>query len=272
MKIRADFVTNSSSSSFVSIYASSKRLQELLGCISEDELNQKLDQALGFAYDEFDGGELPLVEDERFDYNSVAEYLVFMLENAGEMSGPIDASSLTDADLQSVEIDHAEFDDGSYAPFEYVRINNGKKLTIRVEETYEDDAYKGESIEGMEFYIIGSANEFKDLDGIRRFILASGATITDTLTDKTRYAICPGYTDEADELNHIRDACVPILFEKAFVYRYMDDEPYDDIYDLAHLVGFQEITVRDWFELFGLGDTEIEYWKDGHWVNLEAMS
>ena len=62
-----------------------------------------------------------------------------MLQTAGEIDEGIEADELTDGDLQSVEIDHAEFDDGSYGPFEYVRINNKKKLTIRVEETYDDD-------------------------------------------------------------------------------------------------------------------------------------
>lgn len=271
MKIRTDFVTNSSSSSFITVKVKSRRMQNLLELETASELNEMINEAIGAAYDEFENDEIPFVDDFRFDYASISEYLLFMLQNAGEIEEEFNEDELNDGDLQSVEIDHAEFDDGSYGPFEYVRINKKKKLTIRVEETYDDDAYKGEDISGMEFYFIGGMSEFGDREAITDFINTHGGSITETITEKTRYAICGNIKKNAAELKTIRDACIPILSEDAFRYRYMDETPYDDIYGMAYEVGFEDVTVLEWFEKYGLGEATIEFWRDNQWIAISDL-
>ena len=263
MKIRTDFVTNSSSSSFITMRVKSRRMQNLLELETASELNEMIDEAIDVAYEEFENSEIPFV----FDYASVSGYLLFMLENAGEIfEDEFDEDELNDGDLQSVEIDHAEFDDGSYGPFEYVRINKKKKLTIFVEETYDEDAYKGEDISGMEFYFVGGMDEFGDKEAIIDFINTHGGSITETITEKTRYAICGDIKKNTAELKTIREACIPILSEDAFRYRYMDETPYDDIYGMAYEVGFEDVTVLEWFEKYGLGEVTIEFWRDNQWT------
>ena len=93
-----------------------------------------------------------------------------------------------------------------------------------------------------------------------------------TISDKVRYAICASLDMNKKELKSIRKKCIPILSEPAFLYRYVNDSPYEDIYRMAYEVGFDEISVCQWFEKYGFGDTKIEFWKDDKWKDIDDFN
>ena len=138
-----------------------------------------------------------------------------------------------------------------------------------MEETYEDDAYKGENITGMEFFFVGDREEFSDLDSMVEYVKSHGGAVSDTITEKTRYAVCADFDKNQSALKKIREACIPILSENAFAYRHLSDEAYD-IYDIAFEVENQiDRFVLPWFEEYGLGETRIDLWKNNEWVKME---
>lgn len=286
MKIRSDFVTNSSSSSFMAIKGKNKRLMKFLTLCDEEDSD--------------DGFFVKSEEDNTFDFyaivgdenikptatefvgdlgESISEYLVWLSNLYGEEDEDIseseDMESFTDANFKMLEINHTEFDDGTFGPFEYIKINKKKKLTIYVEYDWNDNAYKNEDIDGMEFFLIGKKNEFSRCDDIIAYITENGGLLSEKITDQTRYAVCADFEKNASKVSKARNACIPVLSEDAFAFRYLDETPYEDIYDIASnlnpLYGSEyseDDSVRSFFEKYGYGDTSLERWDDGEWVMI----
>ena len=65
-------------------------------------------------------------------------------------------------------------------------------------------------------------------------------------------------------LESIRAECIPIVSEKAFVYRWLGADIEGEIYDRAFETRDSQ-NYLEWFEELGYGKVTVEYWKDGVW-------
>lgn len=299
MKYRSDFVTNSSDSSFVvdnidnplfdsfknklnidpdSIedvndwlvpsIADSRSISEwqILKILFE-EWNATLECYIeGDGEEVEDGSEyedaiLRSMAEEGFISLEPEESVVDWLDRAGlielaESMEPLDEG------IKSATIEVVRYGDGGWGPFEYVRINKGKRLNIYLDEDaidYKDCLNENEPIQGKEFVLL--EDEYDDRERIIEFIIKQGGTVSDEITDKTHYIIC-AEPDNQSAVLKAHDDCIPVLTEIGFWNRYSGEsieyDPWGDLYT-------EDISLLSWLEETGLGVVSMQIWKDGKW-------
>ncbi len=304
MKYRSDFVTNSSDSSFIVDSIDNPLFDSFRNKLNIDDglINSRNDwlvpgitdarsvsewQLLKILLEEWNatmqfylgGDDLEDLENgseyENAIFRSMAEggfislkpeeSVVDWLERGGlseltESMGPFDEG------IKSATIEVIRYADGGWGPFEYVRINKGKRLNICLREDdldYHHYWCVSESVSGKEFVV--SEDRYGDRDRIIDFILEQGGSVSEEITDNTHFVLCaePGMQPVVSKA---REECIPVLSEKGFWNRYSENKIECDPLDCAPWNVFNpEDAFINWLEETGLGIVSMQIWKDGKW-------
>ena len=302
MKYRSDFVTNSSDSSFVvdnidnPLFDAFKNKLNINRKLIESENDWFVPsiedarsisewQLLKILFEDWDATLECYVEGDMEDLEDGSKYEEAILRSMAEEGlislGPEEsviswvkraglaelAASMEPLDegIKSATIEVTRYCDGGWGPFEFVRINKGKRLNICLSEDdldYDNLWCVDESVSGKEFVV--PEDNYSDRDRIIDFILEQGGSVSEEITDKTHFVLCADPGSQPVVLK-AREECIPVLSETGFWNRFSEDKIECDPWD----VYYPEDSLINWLEETGLGIVSMQIWKDGKWQFCE---
>ena len=300
MKFRTDFVTNSSSSSYVAFSIKDKALYDRLlehGLHIEDTEDGVLRSKMSYALPSGLGFDMKELYDVSGHFNSdispkdelspwLMDFMNGMLqmnlygeleENAdededveelyeeavGEVSACMDSLPASDCEIEEGYIESNYGEEGEINHLAYAEIHNGRRLNIN-SSGY--PTVKKDTCSGHEFVLCGEDDVFPARDEMVGLIVQQGGTVAENVSVHTYYLVCSNVDSKKPAMQTARELCVPIISKEAFLAIFSPESierqyHEDDAWKLTCIGG-----LYTHFSKTGEGEVSVQEWIDGHWV------